>query len=61
MKKNGGTFGRGKVATVRSCVSSSVVFRIAEAILPHLVSFIAYTQCLLETTRMAAVSEKLPL
>ena len=43
MKKNGGTFGCGKVATDRSCVSSSVVFRIGEAILPHLVSFMAYT------------------
>jgi hypothetical protein len=61
MKRNGGTFGFVKVATDRSSVSSSVVYRKAEAILPHLVSFIADTQCLVETTRMTAVSEKLPL
>ena len=47
MKKNGGTFCCGKIATDCSCVSSSVVFRIAEAILPHLVSFTAYTRYLL--------------
>ena len=61
MKRNGGTFCCVKVASDRSCVSSSVVFRIVEAILPHLLSFMAYTQRLLETTRMTAVSEKLPL
>lgn len=41
MKRNGGTLGFVKVAADRSCVSSKVVVSVAEAIMPHLVSFIA--------------------